>query len=558
MSEIFGRKKKEKDINEKQKSVLGQIDPSKQKQIDDYNKTYDNTLIQMIDESEQILMDNATFVDISTKKENKDLLEKQWSAIVEPDSEYRYLQIPFFTANKLKKGLISVNNPTAELPNYFTIMEVPYVTTGGDKLQTRPLMIPAYYRHMSTNFGAMVKLCLNLQREGELTQEMLDTLIDTCEILSPLERLIMVLSDIDLYRNLQLLNDLLSKGESMAEQPSSGDYEEAIDMVDELLTTDFKDLITREERLNPHQIGILSRLNYIYFDQFLKQDLEVKPEYAADYEETKQKFLSQLNNVSDVQNARIEQIKEALRDAAPKEDDQQEGKAPLQSFYVEQRFGDTFDYIDNMMNQFFQKHQVSGQLDKAAAELNSSYEAKLALKISDLDIRRMISQDYTTRHRVVNEAGEYELATDAHSEEERLSWMQHEFSKEDQFDPAQLNLIILNSRISYQYLKELRAKESSSPETAFSFAADRMMQSVHGAQNMRCDMPVFPFTASYMTPKDGVFIQVDNQNNKQACHEAAMIEQKIKALDRNLQVRSISPSMAPEDMTSMLSKMKLQ
>ena len=58
-------------------------------------------------------------------------------------------------------------------------------------------------------------------------------------------------------------------------------------MVDELLTTDFKDLIMREERLNPHQIGILSRLNYIYFDQFLKQDLEVKPEYAADYEETK-------------------------------------------------------------------------------------------------------------------------------------------------------------------------------------------------------------------------------------------------------------------------------
>ena len=46
---------------------------------------------------------------------------------------------------------------------------------------------------------------------------MLDTLIDTCEILSPLERLIMVLSDIELYRNLQLLNDLLSRGESMAE-----------------------------------------------------------------------------------------------------------------------------------------------------------------------------------------------------------------------------------------------------------------------------------------------------------------------------------------------------
>lgn len=63
----------------------------------------------------------------------------------------------------------------------------------------------------------------------------------------------------------------------------------------------------------------------------------------------------------------------------------------MQSFYVEERFGDTFDYIDNMMNQFYQRHQLSGCMDKAVSELNHSYEAKLASKVSDLDIRRVIS-----------------------------------------------------------------------------------------------------------------------------------------------------------------------
>ena len=110
-----------------------------------------------------------------------------------------------------------IDNPNVEHPNYFTIMDLAYATSGGSYSQTKPCNVPAQYRHMSTNFGAMVKLCLNLQRQGELNKEMLDTLIDTCEILSPLERLIMVISDLDTYRNLQLLNDLLSKGQSMAE-----------------------------------------------------------------------------------------------------------------------------------------------------------------------------------------------------------------------------------------------------------------------------------------------------------------------------------------------------
>ena len=53
---------------------------------------------------------------------------------------------------------------------------------------------------------------------------MLDTLIDTIEILTPQERLVVLLTDLEAYRNLQLLNDLLAKGNSMSEDTTEENY----------------------------------------------------------------------------------------------------------------------------------------------------------------------------------------------------------------------------------------------------------------------------------------------------------------------------------------------
>ena len=53
---------------------------------------------------------------------------------------------------------------------------------------------------------------------------MLDTLIDTIEILTPQERLVVLLTDLEAYRNLQLLNDLLTKGHSMSEDTTEENY----------------------------------------------------------------------------------------------------------------------------------------------------------------------------------------------------------------------------------------------------------------------------------------------------------------------------------------------
>ena len=44
-----------------------------------------------------------------------------------------------------------------------------------------------------------------------------------------------------------------------------------------------------------------------------------------------------------------------------------------------------------MMNHFFQNYSSNDRLDEAMEVLNVSFEAKLAAKVSDLSVRRIIS-----------------------------------------------------------------------------------------------------------------------------------------------------------------------
>ena len=112
---------------------------------------------------------------------------------------------------------------------------------------------------------------------------MLDILVDTMEIMKPEERLILLLSDLDTYRNMQMLNDLLVKGQSMTEETDLADYDKAIEMIEDVLCTDFQKLIRKEERLNEHRVGILGRLNEVYFEKYFKPDLEPKEEFKAQF-----------------------------------------------------------------------------------------------------------------------------------------------------------------------------------------------------------------------------------------------------------------------------------
>ena len=69
---------------------------------------------------------------------------------------------------------------------------------------------------------------------------------------------------------MQKLKDLLSKGLSMKTPISEATRDEAMSLCDEILATDYQEMIRREERGNPWFMGILSKLNTVYFDQYLK------------------------------------------------------------------------------------------------------------------------------------------------------------------------------------------------------------------------------------------------------------------------------------------------
>jgi len=56
------------------------------------------------------------------------------------------------------------------------------------------------------------------------------------------------------------------------------------------------------------------------------------------------------------------------------------------------------------MNHFFQKYM---NLDEAWDALNHSFDAKMAVKVSDLGMRRIISQDYTTNLKTMDGEGNF-------------------------------------------------------------------------------------------------------------------------------------------------------
>ena len=180
---------------------------------------------------------------------------------------------------------------------------------------------------------------------------------------------------------------------------------------------------------------MLGKLNTYYFDQFLNQSFEVKEEYKGEHDQVQRDFLANIDAMNAEQRDRIETCKKIIRgeeDAALDEEDMNgaeleeefEGNSeeigngygragtsflgaklkaqmaeadndydgPLKSTYFYDRFGDTFSYIDNIMNHFFQKYT---NLDEAWEALNHSFDAKIVKQVQKGDIRRLVDQDYT-------------------------------------------------------------------------------------------------------------------------------------------------------------------
>jgi hypothetical protein len=71
------------------------------------------------------------------------------------------------------------------------------------------------YEMQAEAFKDMAETCLARQRSGELTESQLQCLIDAFEVIPVTQRLLVVLSNLELYRNLHELNNLLKHANSL-------------------------------------------------------------------------------------------------------------------------------------------------------------------------------------------------------------------------------------------------------------------------------------------------------------------------------------------------------
>ena len=119
--------------------------------------------------------------------------------------------------------------------------------------------------------------------------------------------------------------------------------------------------------------------------------------------------------------------------------------------------------------------------------------------------------------------------------------MECEFSKQDLFDPAQMNLVILNSGLTYQYLQELKARKTGQDQDSFfSYAASKYVAASQGA-NVQRDMPVFPFIASFLSPSNGFILKLNNELDKDEHQKLDLTLHKIKQLDQEAPARALDP-----------------
>ena len=105
-------------------------------------------------------------------------------------------------------------------------------------------------------------------------------------------------------------------------------------------------------------------------------------------------------------------------------------------------------------------------------------------------------------------------------------------------------------------MKEIEAKKLRTPENTFEFLAAEGQRIAEDNESI-LNVPVFPFTASRVNEKDGVVINIGNQDDFRAFHEADLIAQKVKSLDSEIPVRTVDPSSNPQDTLKMFMNLPL-
>ena len=110
-------------------------------------------------------------------------------------------------------------------------------------------------------------------------------------------------------------------------------------MIEDVLFTDYHQVVRKEERGNIYQLGLAGGLNRTYIDPFLNQSFEVDEQYQGEHEEVKTKFEAALDELNSEQLDRIEFCKKVLKGEADELDfemyeyfDEEESGSEYRSF----------------------------------------------------------------------------------------------------------------------------------------------------------------------------------------------------------------------------------
>lgn len=106
MQEILRTQRTETASEKKKKQFdLNALDKKKKRKMKEFNSQFDNTMLQMGDESEQIVMDNLTLYQIINDPEVKKRKDMHWTNTYTLDEDHRYLSLPFANVNKIKQSV---------------------------------------------------------------------------------------------------------------------------------------------------------------------------------------------------------------------------------------------------------------------------------------------------------------------------------------------------------------------------------------------------------------------------------------------------------------------
>ena len=233
------------------------------RKVQEFENKFDLSNTQMAPDSDQIRMDGLTFFKIFNESREVGAHKDMPLHMVEVvDDKEKIFHMPLFHMSEQRSF-----NTNLEYQGHSTIVGNSYA--GKDIGQPK---INSAHRNIANKVGEMISLCLSLQRDGKLDNSMLETLLDVVDVISPEQKLTILLNNTETYNEIKALNELLKSGSSI---PAISTSKNTSDAALDNLRVDIAENIRHKNETNEFQRGVLNNMNAYYFEQFTDPQLPI-------------------------------------------------------------------------------------------------------------------------------------------------------------------------------------------------------------------------------------------------------------------------------------------